>query len=179
MRLNHLLMVGSVDPLLRVTYTYDFQSDGRFSTVIQPKADFVSIYPSFALRISRSFEDGIFIPGKKYFPFVTLLEGTTALISKHLYEIFPNVDKTDFETDPKAIERFRTEKALYTNGMTIVPTVWVNNTNECFPGLKISGTNMNTFSFPLEDALPMVKMFNVFDPYNMGMSMLRMIGKIE
>jgi hypothetical protein len=100
------------------------------------------------------------------------------MVSEHLYEIFPNVDKTDFEMDSKTMERFMTEKAMHTSGMTIVPTVWVNSTSECFPGLRISGTNMNTFSFPLEDAIPIVKMLNTFDPYNMGLTMLRMIGRI-
>ena len=178
MRLNHLLMTGSVDPQLRVTYMYEFSQEGKFTTIIQPREDFVSIYPSFSLRLSRSFEDGVFIPGKKYFPFIVLLEKTVAMVSEHLYEIFPNVGKTDFEMDSKTMERFMTEKAMHTSGMTIVPTVWVNSTSECFPGLRISGTNMNTFSFPLEDAIPIVKMLNTFDPYNMGLTMLRMIGRI-
>lgn len=179
MRVDHLLMKGFVDSRLRASFKYDFK-DSEFPTVKQIRDDIYSINPSYALVISRSFEDSIFIPSHKYFPFVILFEKSVKLISDNLYDLFPDINDTEFGIDSKMLDIFRTEKAMSTAGLTIIPCVWVNNeTNECHPGVEISGTNVNTFRLPLEDAISIAKMLSVFDPINMGLNTLRIMGKIE
>lgn len=173
MRVDHLLMVGSADKDLRVTYTCDINKEGDYRNIRSTDSGRMKVYNTFGIRISRSFEDGIFIPQKKFFSFVALFERSVSLISEHLYELFPNVNDTEFETSSKSLERFQTEKALSTNGMTMSPRIWVNPESECFPGIGISGT-MGVFTLPMEDAIPMVKMFNMLDPYSLGMLIMHM-----
>ena len=95
-----------------------------------------------------------------------------------MYDLFPDVSRIEFEADNRALEQFKLEHTLSTDGMDITPCVYVNETDECFPGIQYQDSR-TTFKFPLEDAIPIVKMFSVFDPYAFGMSLLRIIGKIE
>ena len=175
-KINHLLMRGSVDRELHVTYRYKF-SDEEYQT-IRELNELVAINPTYSITISRSFEDSIFIPDRRYFSFAVLLEKTVKLISEDLYKLFPDINDIEFGIDHKMLDIFRVEKAMSTNGITMLPTVWVDSTSKCYPGIEIS-SEKGVFKFPLEDAIAMVKLFSVFDPINMGMNILRMIGKIE
>ena len=175
-KVDHLLMRGSIDRDLRVSFRYKF-SDGEYATVKQ-RNDFIFINPTYAIVISRSFEDSIFIPDRKYFSFVSLLSKTVKMISDDLYKLFPDINDIEFGIDNKMLDIFRVEKAMSTNGITMLPTVWVDANSKCYPGIEISGDN-RFFKFPMEDAIAMVQLFSVFDPMNLGMSILRMIGKIE
>ena len=176
LKIDHLLMRGSVDTDLRVSFRYKF-SDSEFATVKQ-HGDFISINPTYAIVISRSFEDSIFIPDRKYFSFVSLLAKTVKLISDDLYNLFPDINDIEFGIDHKMLDIFRVEKAMSTNGITMLPTVWSDANSKCYPGIEISD-NSRCFKFPMEDAIAMVQLFSVFDPINMGIGILRMIGKIE
>ena len=177
MKLDHLLMRGFADKDLRVSFRYKF-SDEEFATIKQ-HGDFVSINPTYGIVIGRSFEDSVFIGDRLYWSFVTLLEKSVKMISDSLYDLFPDVNDIEFGIDTKMLNIFRVEKAMNTNGMTMLPVVWVDKTSKCYPGIEVFGTTVRTFKFPLEDAIAMVKLFSVFDPSIMGMNMLRMIGKIE
>ena len=179
MKLDHLLMRGNVDRELRVVYRYEFTED-PYPTIIQPKADLVKINPSYSIQLFRSFDDNVFIGSSRYFQFTMVLEKTVKLVSENLYDLFPDIHDVEFGIDHKMLEIFRTEKAISSAGITMMPCTWVKaETNECFPGIEIAGPKVREFKLPLEDAIPMVKLFSVFDPFTMGMNMLRMLGKIE
>ena len=179
MKVEHLLMRGIIDKNLRVMYSYEYRDRSDFQTIKQYREDRISIYPAFGIDISRGFNENIWIPNKRYFQFVTLLERTVKLVSEHLYDLFPNVHRTEFEIDQKTLERFQTEKAMTTAGMTMTPGIWVNETGETFPGIRYEALQSVPFVIPLEDAIAMSKLFSVFDPLNFGLSMLRILGKVE
>lgn len=174
MKVDHLLMLGSVDKKLRLTYQYELKNDEEFQTVHVRESGDVSIMPSYALKLSRAWDDGIFISSRKYFHFVSLLEKSVALISENLYDIFPNVDHSEFTIDNRTMERFQTERAMTTSGMKIIPCVWVNEMSECFPGLQYEDIK-STFCFPLEDAIAMVRLLSRFDPVSFGLTLLSMM----
>ena len=100
------------------------------------------------------------------------------MISDNLYEIFPDVNKLEFEADSRVLERFQTEKALSVLGMTAIPTVWVDETSLCYPGIRINTKN-GFVSIPLEDAIPIMEMFKRFDPICYAINMLKFFGKWE
>lgn len=169
----------SINPNLIISYQYDFNPDGPYQTIKEKKKGGYIINPSYGIMISEGFSaPWMFIQGGKYYSFVTLLEKAITLVSENLYEIFPNINKIEFEIDSRVLERFQTEKALSTMGMTAMPTVWTNQTSECFPGIKISSKN-GTVTIPLEDAIPIKDMLKHFDPICYSISMLRFFGKIE
>lgn len=170
----------SINKNLSVVYNYKFEQNGTFQTIKENRNNTgYIIYPSYAISISEGMgKQRIFIPGNRYYAFTTLLDKAIKLISENLFTIFPNVNKVEFETDSRALERFQNEKALMTAGMTAVPAVWPNEVNECFPGIQISSTN-GAVIIPLEDAIPLVEMLKHFDPIVYSVSMLRFFGKIE
>ena len=176
LKLDHLLLRGSVDKDLRISFRYKF-SDGEYATVKETNG-FVWINPTYAIVISRSFEDSIYINDRKYYSFAVLLEKTIKLISDSLYDLFPDINDIEFGIDSKMLDIFRVEKAMNTNGITMLPTVWSDNTSKCYPGIEIL-TDSRAFRLPLEDAIAMSKLFSVFDPSSMGVNLLRLIGKIE
>lgn len=179
MRIDSLLYKGFVNKDLRVSYVYNFEASGKFQTVIQKQNGDISIYPSFGISISEGYDKGrLYLPANRYYPFTSLLKKSIKIISDNLYEIFPNINKIEFEVDSRVLERFQTEQAVNTNGMTMVPSVWVDSTSTCYPGIRIS-TNNCTITIPLEDAIPISKMLSSFEPHSYGISMLRILGKIE
>lgn len=179
MRIDHLLLRGNVDNELRVSFKYDFKTD-EYPTIKQPRPEIVSINPSYAIVIFRSFEDSLYITAKRYFPFTILLEKSIKQISDHLFDLFPDINDQEFGIDSKMLNIFRTEKAMSTANITMIPCVWIkSDTNECYPGIEISGLNLNTFRMPLEDAMSISKLFSLFEPINFGLNILRIIGKVE
>lgn len=180
-RINYRLFRGSVDKHLSVLYNYAFEADGDFPTIYQREgSQSVTISPSYGINISHGFErDHVFIPSNQYYIFASLLETAVKLISEHLYELFPNAGRSEFEINTKALERFQTEKAIANGGITIVPTVFVDDTSQCFPGLHINTLKLGNIKLPLQDAIPLSKMLNAFDPNVFSLSMLRILGKIE
>jgi hypothetical protein len=69
-----------------------------------------------------------------------------------------------------------TEKAMSSAGYTIIPSVWVNDTNESYPALDINSLNHGICRIPIEDALAIDQMFLTFDPNTFGFLMLGMLG---
>ena len=100
------------------------------------------------------------------------------LVSENLFEIFPNISKTEFEADERVLERFQTEKALSVAGMTAMPATWVNAQSECFPAIKIESKH-GCVTIPLEDAIPLEAMLNGFDPIVYSLTMLHFFGKLD
>ena len=62
--------------------------------------------------------------------------------------------------------------------MTAIPTVWVDETSLCYPGIRIN-TKSGFVSIPLEDAIPIMEMFKRFDPICYAINMLKFFGKWE
>ena len=180
MRINYKLFRGSTDRNLSVTYVYRFEESGDFQTVKERENGTITILPSFGINISNGFgKDSVYITSGMYYSFTSLLEKCVKLVSDHLYEIFPNVEGLEFEIDSKTLERFQTEKALSTNGMTFIPCVYVDETNQCFPGIQINTLKFGSVKIPFQDAIPMSKMLSSIDPHLVGLSILRILGKIE
>jgi len=178
-RVNSVIYKGFVNKELRLTYHYNFEPTGQFQTITQRDNGNITIRPSFGVSISEGFsKPQLFIPANKYYPFASLLKKSVKKISENLYDIFPNVNKIEFEIDSRGMERFQTEQALTTNNMTIIPEVWVDETNSCYPAIKIN-TIGGHVSIPLEDAISISEMMNSFDPMTYGLSILRVLGKIE
>lgn len=180
MRIDSTLFRGFVDKNLRVTYSYKFESTGTFQTIMQ-KNETTYISPSFSIMIGGKFgEPYLFIPSSKYYYFIGMLDKTIKLISDNLYDLFPDIGKIEFEVDQRILERFQTEKAMSTGGITMMPSVWVNPTDGTFPGIKIETDIKNqSLIIPFEDAIPISRMFQTFDPHLCGLSMLRILGKID
>lgn len=182
MRVDTPLFRGTQDSVnknLLVSYVYTFEQGGKFDTVRQRANGNMVINPSFGISISEGYDKPqIFIPGIKYYQFTTLLEKTVNAISENLYEIFPNVNRIEFEIDSRVLERFQTEKAMTTAGMTAVPAVWVDETSSCYPGVRINTKNGSVI-IPLEDAIPLKEMLKGFDPIVYSINMLRFFGKME
>lgn len=169
----------SCNKSLRITYTYSYNpATEKFATVHEKQnGNGVYIDPSYSLSISEGFEKPrIFIPGNKYFAFISLLNKAVDLVSENLFTLFPNVNKQEFESDSRALERFQTEKALAVCGITAMPIVWSDETGVCYPAIKFSSTIGNV-SIPLEDAIQIKELLNHFDPICYSATMLTFFEK--
>lgn len=178
MRIDSILHRGNINKELRLTYTYEYQPTGQYQTITVKSDDRIIIRPSFSISISEGFNRSrLFLPSSKYHSFVSLLRKSIDLISKNLYEIFPNVDRIEFEADSRVLERFQTEQALSTDGITAIPCVWVDSTGSCFPGVRLNSLN-GSVSMALEDAMPISELLNVFDPYCYGLEIFRAVNNL-
>lgn len=180
MRIDSHLYRGNINKNLRVVYNYNFEPSGQYQTIVERDNGNIIINPSFSITISEGFErDRLFVPANKYYPFATLLNTAVKLISDNLYEIFPNVHSNEFEVDSRVLERFQTEQAMTTVGMTMMPSVWVDESGGCYPAIKVTTLKCGTIVIPLEDAIPISKLLHSFEPHSAGYSILRIIGKIN
>ena len=181
MRINVKLCRGVINKHLLVNYVYRFEPTGEFATVQDRPNGSVSIYPSYGISISEGFEkDSIYVPANQFFTFSTLLTKSVKLIQDNLYELFPNVNRAEFEIDSKAFDRFQTEKAVTSDGISMLPAVWVDGeTNQCHPGIMIRTMKYGSVCVPLQDAIPIEAMLARLDPIGMSISMLRICGRIQ
>lgn len=174
MRIDCLMMRGINDTSLRIYYSAEFDLQGQYQNIRAMGDNRFKIYPSFSIKFSKGADGGyMWLKQTQYIPFVTLLEKSIKLISDNLYEIFPDVNKTEFEADTKMLAVYQTEKALSMCGLTLAPCVWVNETEECFPGIQIYSQNAGFFKMSMEDAIVLSKLLSVFDPINMYMSLIQ------
>ena len=170
---------SSVNKDFTIFYHYKFEQSGYFPTVRRKKNGGYIISPSFSIKLSEGFEkNGLFVPSSMYYAFISLFDKTVKLVSENVYTLFPDVNKIEFEIDNKALDRFQTEKALTTMGMTGTPCVWANSFNETFPAIRISSKN-GCVVVPLEDAIAINELFKGFDPMVYSISMLRFFGKFD
>lgn len=175
MRASYKLFRGSVNPNMSVLFSYDYATTGQFQTITRRETGSISIMPSFGINISNGFDkDRIYITAYQYYSFASLLKKTVNMISEHLYEIFPNAGRSEFEIDNKTLDRFQVEKAMSTDGMTMVPIVYVDDTNQCFPGVLINTLKFGSIRLALQDAISMSKMFDGFDPYSFSLAMCQL-----
>lgn len=169
----------SNNPDFIITYQYKFEQNGEYPTVKRKKNGGYIISPSFSISLSEGFDrNRLFIPSSLYYPFISLFDKSVKLISDNLFILFPDISRMEFEVDPKALERFQTEKALTTAGMTGMPSTWVNKFNETFAALRIS-SKYGVITIPIEDAVAINELFKTFDPMVYSISMLRFFGKFD
>ena len=180
-RITHTLAYGLVNKDLRVEYLFTLDTDpnSKFQTIKQNPNGSYRIRPSFALSISEGFEkDHIFIPSNKYWQFIDILSRSVNLISENLYDLFPNIGRPEFDIDTKALEIFRTEKALSVGGFSILPCVYVNENSECIASIRIQTVKEESLRIPIDDAKMIVRMLSHFDPIGYGLTNLSMLGKL-
>lgn len=175
-KVYHTIYQGFVNRKFKVEYAYQKKSDGNYKT-LKDCGDKTYMHPAFSVYFGEQFgsTNRINIMSKDYFQFVVLFTKSVKLIQEHLFELFPNMNKTEFEIDTMVLERFITEKAMYVNGMTIIPCTWVNDVDETFAAVQIN-TKDGSCRVPMEDAIAVSQMFSTFDPHTFGLLMLQMIG---
>lgn len=176
-KINHTLYRCQVNPRLKISYLYKKIVRERYGTINVYK-DTIYINPSFMLSIDEGVNSSnrVSILSSNYYSFVMLFHKSLKQIQKYIHDLFPGINKTEFEVDRLALQRFMTEKAMSSAGYTIIPSVWVNDTNESYPALDINSLNHGICRIPIEDALAIDQMFSTFDPNTFGFLMLGMLG---
>jgi hypothetical protein len=170
---------GCVNKDLTVDYSYDFTTEGKFSTISQLNNGTILLRSSYLIVISEGYGKGkIFVGSSRYYHFAQLLKTATKTISDNLYDIFPGIGKMEYEIDSRTLQIYQTEKAMSTAGFTAMPAVYVDATSTCYPGIRIE-TAKGYVTLPLEDAIPIANMLSNFDPNAYGLSILRILGKVE
>lgn len=173
-RIESVIFKGNTNKSLTVSYIFNANTEGKFKCIEEDEKGNIKLYPGYLIQINPGYPlPRIFISPRKYYTFTLLLEKSVKLIQKNLFDLFPNVNQTEFETDDRALERFQTEKALSGAGITIVPAVYVDSSNQCYPGLRISLEDKpDSVTIPLEDAMGISHMFKSFEPHTYGMTIL-------
>lgn len=178
---DSVLFKGIINKEFRCTYILQYTDEGNYPTILAKPNGRVAIYPSYLFIVSEGFnKPQMCIGSQKFFQFVTLLKKGVDVISENLYDIFPNINKIEFEIDSRTLDRFNTEKAIGTAGMSITPAVWSDPNNQCFPGIRISSVeNPGGVIIPLEDAIAMCQLLSTFDAPGYAIALLRLLGKLE
>lgn len=172
------LSKGSISKDLYLKYLVSFEPDGQYPTISE-KNNNVKIHPSFMLKFDYGYQKPqLSINWYLYFQFVTIFRKSIKIISENFHEIFPESGRTEFEIDSKTLERFQTEKAVSTAGISIMPAVYVDEQSQCFPGIRIS-MERGSIIIPFEDAVAFSEVFGTVDPMVLQLSILRLIGKFE
>lgn len=182
MRMKSTLYRGNVNPEMLVTFVCKYELSGQYPTLRKKDNDLYVLNPSFGMSISEGFnKPNIYITQKTWFTFVTLLEKAIKKISDNLYEIFPDIGSADMkEIDSNTLRRFQTEEALSSGGFTMFPDLWIDQTSQTFPGIRISSVSSQMFiRVPLEDCIPLAKMLNSFDPNTYGCHMLHILSELS
>lgn len=167
---------------LRVDFAYvfrGFSETEQYPTLEFPTLDHVRINPSFGISISEGWDQpNIFFGFRRYYTFVTLFNRSVKLIMDDLHNLFPNIGSVEFEIDQYALQRFQAEKSLAVGGFETSPCVIADSNDQCCAGIRITHEK-GSISIPLEDAIPLAKLFDTFDPINASMNCLKVLGKIE
>lgn len=180
-RVEAILFRGYLNNEFRCSFIYTLTVEGKFKTVVQRDEGSYTIHPSYILNISEGYErPSLYISSRRFYQFITLLNKTVKVIQDNLYDIFPNVNRTEFEIDSRTLERFQTEQALSTAGMTMMPAVWMDSSSQCYPGIRIMTTDRpGGITIPLEDAIPFAELLHGFDANAFGINLLFKMGHFE
>ena len=173
------LFHGFINKELTLDFTYEIVDTGKFATIAQTNTGKLIIRQSYNLIISEGYGRASLFIGSSRLPYFTrLLQSATKTISENLCEIFPDIGKMEFEIDSRVMQRYQTEKAMSTGGLTAYPIVWVDPTDTCYPGIRIENAK-GFISLPLEDAIAISTVLSTFDPNTFGLSLMRILGKID
>lgn len=169
---------GNRNKLVRIVYRFKYETSGQFKTVTQRKGSngdtFYNIIPSYSVQIFDSEKNNIYVPSSTYFQLVALIEKGCNLITSHLSELYPNINKIEFEIDHRTLERFQTEEALLSGDITVMPDTYVDSTNSTYPSMRISN-KAGAVNIPLEDIKAMVYALRGFDPIGCGLTLLNIL----
>jgi hypothetical protein len=180
-KLNTLLMNGYVNKDLKIKYSFTLETESKFQTVYESQKGDIYLSPYYSITITEGFQrPSVFIQGRQYHGFVKLLDKSIQLIRENFYELFPNPNQMEFEVDSSVLERFITEKAMSSVGITIVPCVWVDQQQLSYPGIQITTSSTQGYDLikiPFEDAISMSQMFNTMDINTLTMQSLQMMAR--
>lgn len=176
------LFRGSIDTEFEASYLYFYKDvnnpNNEYPTLKRSQNGTIIVDHNYGLSLTKGYgNEPIFIGAKTWNQFVTLFDKSVTLISENLLEIFPDVNMEEFEIDQRALQRFQSEKACSTAGISILPTVWVNAAQQCFPALEIK-TLKGRCIIPLEDAIPLRRLLNNIDPIAYGFDAMQMMATI-
>lgn len=177
-----ILLKGFVDKSFRFTYVYMLELEGKYQSIGETNdGERIITYPSYLITLSSlNPKTRVVISSMRYFTFVVLFEKSLKLIQENLFELFPEVGKSEFDVDTRVLGRFQTEKALSSANITMTPAVYVDQSGQCSPGLRISLDNKEgEITIPLEDAIGINQMLKTFDPNQYGLSILSQLIKLE
>lgn len=180
--MNIRLMTGNINTglLVRFCYTYESGQDAKFPTIKVTDSGGIVINNSYGLDISEGYDrPRVYIPKKSWGPFVTLLQKTVKTISENLYEIFPDINKEEFDIDSRVLETFQTEKACSTAGMTMVPCVYVGEGGKCYPAIRLNTVKYGSCTIPFEDAIAISNMISKIDPDQYSFNLINILSKFK
>jgi len=180
--INHILYKGNINRELTVEYVYSFISDhaNLKPTISSNGNGYLNIHSYFGIRIQEKYGKNhkMWITAKQYWTMISMLKKAVTLMTDNLYKLYPNIGSASFQVDQIALERFQSEKSLYSNNISIQPSIWFDQTDQPYPAIEIN-TVGSTIKITFEDALGLVEMFQNFDPNAFGINLLRLIGKVE
>ena len=179
-RIESVLYKGIINKTLTLAYVFFLNMDGKYKMIEEDNNGNIHIYPSYLIQINPGYpRPRFFISSRQYFAFTAMFDKTVKLIQENLFELFPNVSRSEFEIDEGTLNRFQTEKALCTANLVMMPAVYVDSANQCYPGLNISSTDKSgSITIPLEDAIAINQLLKVFDPNTYGLNILSQLIKI-
>lgn len=180
-RIESIVYQGLTNSELRVSFIYLFKHDEEKYNTVKEKESGYTVMPSYLLKISEGYEKPqTFISPRKYFSFATMFDKSVKLVQDSLYDLFPNVGRPEFSMDSRAYERFIQEKAMSSAGMSIIPAIWTDSTNQCYPALQIISEEKNdSVTIALEDAIGFSRFLATFQPDLYGMLILTNLGRFE
>jgi hypothetical protein len=180
-RIESVIFKGFINKNLTVSYIFNLKLDGKYRIIEEDDNGMIKMYPGYILQLNPGYPlPRVFISPRRYFPFVSLLEKTIKLIQENLFELFPSINKIEFEVDERMLARFQTEKALNSSNITMMPAVYTDSTNQCYPGIRVSlDDKEGAVTLPLEDAMGISQMLKTFDPNAYGLALMSQLIKIE
>ena len=178
MRIDTTLFKGIINKNLLCSYIFQYEEAGQFQTIrVRQSSQTKVITPCYSIAISEGYDKNrLFIPSTKYASFVCLFHKSVKLVQENIYDIFPKMDQTDMEVDTRALQRFQTEKAMSTAGLTITPSIWVDEGSQTYPGIRCSGSGNVTI--PMEDAIALDQVLKNFDPTQFMISMITLMKQL-
>ena len=181
-RIESVIFKGIINKSLTVSYIYTVKlNEGHFNTIEEDNKGNIKIYPEYMIQINPGYPlQRFFVSSQKYYAFISMFDKAVKLIQEHLFELFPNISRSEFEIDERTLERFQTEKALCVANISMMPAVYFDSSKQCYPGLKICATDKSdNIILPLEDCISINKLFTIFDPNTYGLNILSQFIKIE
>lgn len=178
-RINYMLYRGSVNKDLRLDYIYTYESDPetKYLTVKKnQETGTMSIFPAYAMSISEGYDKPrMFIPGSHVCPVFDMLSKTVKATSEHLTELYPDINKSEFDINQVALNDFTINNAVSVNGYNALPGIYVTAENECKPCIRMTNARGDFVRIPLTDAIIITKVMKHFDPDLFGINLLRII----
>lgn len=91
------------------------------------------------------------------------------------------MDSSEFDIDSRTLDRFKTEKACSSAGMSMYPDIWVSKESQTYPAIQINTTfgQCTSLKIPLEDAIPLNSLLKKVDPIQYGLGIIEAMESIR